>query len=484
MFCRNCGSENLDSSKFCAKCGSKLVKNARLIQKTISDETIQENKKNKVKLSSNKKIIIGILALFIVMGGCLLFGYNYKNKNVSISQIKEDLIGEVIYVDAIDVKLTKKNIKNVKIEKKNTEKENGIYYYSANASVTIEEKGYTLTIPITINYNKVTNSSKLETYLGEPIKKNKWFKDYITPNTNKAVFKIKEELNSDTMKKLIASYGENSSTITKDMLKGVKLKKECVSANGTIYNVTGTVQGDYGAIKINRKIVANIKFNGEKWTCTDVSDDSIEIEQNKEVKAKEALNGLKQLIGKNEVIIFSDSSLIMQDISADDITEFEFTNLESSNTSVGSNSYKLIGNVKGISNKLSFTGQITVDVSYGYINAMIETNSISVKEPTIDEIKSSIIGEEIYCDINNELKTIEIDKQIANTFILDEIIVDKNYPYEFHVFGTISYEGITNDKIYLNMDYDINEDKFTVYENEVSNNNDYFDEYYNKDNFR
>lgn len=71
MFCKKCGTENLDSARFCKSCGDKIgnsqFANSALIKRSFL---------------SNKKSIVTLITI-IIIGGASWFGYDYYDKNYS-----------------------------------------------------------------------------------------------------------------------------------------------------------------------------------------------------------------------------------------------------------------------------------------------------------------------------------------------------------------------------------------------------------------
>lgn len=76
MFCKNCGSENLDSSKFCSKCGTELLKESNggeNAKEVLSNVNQADSDKKKVNFSKkNKMILAGVVGVLLIVSGIFL----------------------------------------------------------------------------------------------------------------------------------------------------------------------------------------------------------------------------------------------------------------------------------------------------------------------------------------------------------------------------------------------------------------------------
>lgn len=479
--------------KFCSKCGTELAKESNGGENTkevLSNVNQAGSDKKKVNLSKkNKMILAGIVGLLLIVGGIFLIYNNYKSKNVLMSQIENDLIGETFYVGQVEVKLTKKNIKDIDVKEKSTKTEYGINYYTAKGTLKVKEDKYNLEVPIEMGYYKITNKSNLSSYLSESDTKDvntkTWYKQdfHMDTNSDEMVLKIDEELTDDKIKELIVKKGVEGSKITKKMLENAKLKKGEAASQGTNYSVTGTITSDYSILKTNKDITADFAFDGKAWKCSSISVSSMEIEECDKVDASKALKGLTSFLGSNEISLSSDYSSIGT-IKASDITEFEFIDIDTK-TGYWSSYKELLGNVKGSKDKASFEGYITVTIySDGSMNAEISADTLTVEKPSLDEIKNTLKGEKIYCKVNDKSTTFMVDETASSSFVLDEVINDKDYANKFYVFGTMSYKGIENDKMYIKLEYNLTDNKWEVITTVTASYNSYFDEDYNKEDYR
>ncbi len=84
MFCKKCGAENPDSAKFCKGCGD-VINNGR-VESRIHQKTAQT-------FGNNKKNLIGVVLLLIVLGGAW-FGYDQfrQRENLSLDNLTQQAI--------------------------------------------------------------------------------------------------------------------------------------------------------------------------------------------------------------------------------------------------------------------------------------------------------------------------------------------------------------------------------------------------------
>lgn len=302
-------------------------------------------------------------------------------------------------------------------------------------------------------------------------------------NSDEMVLKIDEELTDDKIKDLIVKKGVEGSKITKKMLKNAKLKKGEAASQGTNYTVTGTITSDYSILKTNKDITADFAFDGKAWKCSSISVSSMEIEECDKVDENKALAGLTSFLGSNEISLTSDYSTVGK-IKVSDISEFELISLDSK-SGYWSSYTELLGNVKGSKDKASFEGYITVTIySDGSMSAEVTADTLTVEKPSLDEIKSTLKGQKVYYKVDDKSTSFMVDETASSSFNLDEVINDKNDASEFYVFGTMTYKGIENDKMYIKLEYNLTDNKWEVMSTVTASYDSYFDEDYNKENYR
>ena len=76
MFCEKCGNEVDENTKYCDKCGAKIISN-------------QNSPKKNSKLK-NKKIMICVVALIIVVGAILINYHDTKISGYALGEIRYD----------------------------------------------------------------------------------------------------------------------------------------------------------------------------------------------------------------------------------------------------------------------------------------------------------------------------------------------------------------------------------------------------------
>ena len=79
MFCPNCGTQNADGAKFCAKCGGALQSAAPVNQQPVSEQPIPAQKRGRTygpqeRKKANRLCILSlILGIVIPLAACILF---------------------------------------------------------------------------------------------------------------------------------------------------------------------------------------------------------------------------------------------------------------------------------------------------------------------------------------------------------------------------------------------------------------------------
>lgn len=91
MFCKNCGKENEDGSLSCKFCGQDFTKT---VSNTISVETTG-NMVFPIKLKKNKIFLVSIIAICVLLLGCILF-FVLRTSTPNIEQLKKDFVEEIL----------------------------------------------------------------------------------------------------------------------------------------------------------------------------------------------------------------------------------------------------------------------------------------------------------------------------------------------------------------------------------------------------
>ena len=99
MFCKNCGTKNVEDAEYCVKCGQSLKKKAKIPENSQSD-TIEKQNKNIIKrIIGNKIVLIAIVAVIIVIVG---IGGSYAYGNYKMSQMDKYMKQSDMYADQAD----------------------------------------------------------------------------------------------------------------------------------------------------------------------------------------------------------------------------------------------------------------------------------------------------------------------------------------------------------------------------------------------
>lgn len=66
MYCKKCGKEISDDSKFCNSCGANLFIDTSVITNDVQKETVKKKKKKNKKKDSTLSVVAVVLCLFTI----------------------------------------------------------------------------------------------------------------------------------------------------------------------------------------------------------------------------------------------------------------------------------------------------------------------------------------------------------------------------------------------------------------------------------
>lgn len=148
MFCEKCGAEVNDNEKFCSTCGASLS--------TSNDAKKSKIKTNKIPteiITKNKKIIVGLIGIFVIILIIGLFLYMEENQaKIIIPEeytLESNESGVETYVNNLD--------NGYKLEIKEEGNQNGIAKedrYGTEMKCTVGDKNYSLTCYNPVDKNR------------------------------------------------------------------------------------------------------------------------------------------------------------------------------------------------------------------------------------------------------------------------------------------------------------------------------------------
>lgn len=112
MFCRKCGTQNVDGSQFCGNCGAKMVQPSQIVRREISGNIQERNSTVKKKRGKAVWIVIAILVLAAAIAAAALIAVQkkkekeYQAKLDRAEKYLEELNydkAETAYLAAIDI---------------------------------------------------------------------------------------------------------------------------------------------------------------------------------------------------------------------------------------------------------------------------------------------------------------------------------------------------------------------------------------------
>ncbi|MDU5111850.1 MAG: zinc ribbon domain-containing protein [Clostridium sp.] len=486
MICRNCGSENEEIAKFCKKCGTKLIveevssEEEKIDEeKALSGQTSVKNNKLTSHQNNKKKksIIIGAIIISIVAIMAIFIGVNgYKSENVSKKVIKNDFMGRTVKVGSMNIDINKDNLKSVKLEDKVIKTEFGIRTYDNKGMITLEGEKYKVELPIEITY--IYDGRDRSWMLGT---------NSIDTFSEDVQVEIKEEASEDIVKKAFIGGEINGVEITEEVANGLVIDSMEEDEYGTVIKAYSTLENKGNFVTKKMSLESRVSFDGEKWVFDDNKNRSSEemiivTQPSGELTIDEIKKDLLMLVEDKKFSGYKGFNTIS--VSLDDISNIKDLEVDSITNNSGV-SYIITANIAGKSNNMTFDGDIEITVSEdGYAYCDANFNKISVDNPTEEQVKAAVAGEELKVWIDKNSKYHLITDKDKETFKLNEIIDYKDDAFTKHVYGNMTYteqgKTITSDLIYMKMYYNTSENEWTV-SKMVSSTDTSFARYYGKD---
>ncbi len=482
MICSNCGNKNEEKSRFCVKCGSKLIgdevssKEEGNVEGVINGQTSMDSVKPISGQESKKKnpktiaaIIISIVAIIAIFMGVK----DYKSKNVSKKVIKEDFIGSIVNVGAMKIEVNKDNLKSVKLGEKVISREFGIRTYENTGAIVLKDDKYEIQLPIEVTY----------IYYGI---NNDWIlgTNSINSHSENVQVEIKEKATEDIIKKAFVGVEVDGVEITEEVANGLVIDSMEEDQYGTVINAYSTLENKGNFVNQQMNLTSKIIFDGKEWTFDDTKSGSSEKnivvnEPSGELSTDEIKKDLLMLVEDKKFVGYMGFKSIS--VLLDDISNIKDLKVDS----VNGDSYIITANVDGKSDNLMFDGNIKITVSKkGYADSAINFNKVSVDNPTEDQVKELVAGEKLNVWIDKKSNYHLITDNDKETFKINEVINDKSETFVKHVYGNMTYtekgNTITSDLIYIKMTYDTSGKKWKI-SKMVSSTDTSFNRYYSKD---
>ena len=163
MKCNNCGSEVRNSSKFCYKCGAKIITD-------FNNQAKDENKIHEIDVKNEPPsketgkgliIILLIIAIFLMIVVGILFVFRMQNNNTGRNK-KLDEKQNPLYSEVVIPVLEEKETK-IQPGKKNPgmEWDKSLFYYLEDVDTTSTEDGYLAQLNLSKKQFKLVDSDEL-----------------------------------------------------------------------------------------------------------------------------------------------------------------------------------------------------------------------------------------------------------------------------------------------------------------------------------
>lgn len=423
MKCNNCNKEIMNNQNYCEFCGECLVdeNNANInIDTTASDEMNARQVREAKELLKKNKLFIAIAAaaIILVIGAVFVFGY-IKSKPLSESEIKDSLVGQTIWLNSETIELTDKNISNIKVVSRSTEKK-------SKDEVLLELKVKYKKATIYLDYNAIYyyNSDKKE-----------WTPSNLYVNSIQKL-ETKDNLDDVIINEIKGSetiynsydyyskvYGYQVSDVSNISYEGKAENRDFTAdielSNG-VYTTVAEIEGS-----------AYFDFSKMKWSVTNIEiTDISEAKENKKVDEDLLLKVAKEYL-RDEYAEYKykvdDKDYTMNlYISSDMITEIKINNYT---TKDSDNQLRLEIEGKaesGVINNIEFTGVLMIPLKIGEdsdTDSEIEITKVEIEAPDLDLIKEGILDEKVgsdkikLADAETFAETSRYDKYMDNIYV-------------------------------------------------------------------
>lgn len=408
MYCGECGSKLKKGDLFCGECGAKVQKKET---KEVKKEEKKKVKSNKVpvKLSKKKKIMLTIVAIFIVLviGVYIFFANRFSPEGVATRYLETILSGNV--EEIYEVLEVDKDNPFVTLEKfKKIYKENTIDLDAINYKLTNVEYGEgDLTSTVTFKLVAMGEEETLEIPL-------------VKASDNKFLFFDNWKINDSDNSYIIQDYQISVPKNADVKLDGTKVDKKYLDKDESsdsvdVYTIPEIFVGNYAldltlenGIEINDEIYTS-SYGSNYTTEINIEDVSEEVLKDIEESIEKDINNLyKNIIDKKDwdsiknnykntdtEEIKSDYEELYEEIVEDDdmdLTKFSVTSVEINDLSIEEDRFK-------------------VDFTFDYDYSITYTNFLDETENKDDDgsNRSTIL----YDYIDDNYKLYDIDGKVT-----------------------------------------------------------------------
>jgi hypothetical protein len=403
------------------------------LKKTIGKMKLDKTRFDKMKFG-NKKVIIPIIVLLLVIAGSV-FAYTHLNvKPVDEARIKQDLMGKIITLPkGTSIKINKNYIKNFSISARNTDKNKD-----------------DIKVVLTLNDGVIeakTLLSLVYTYQG----KNQWkISDKIVMGKTtsiKPVVGMNEKKFLEALKKMSISIGDTEVVLGGQYVKNLNISLRTPDLENSKEEISVKTSIDSGLLATAGTIKCKLVFENEVWSITNIEKDSNEA----------FALGLSQT--------FSDDTLIkaIRKQSLDELVsypsffggkEYTINDNFTKNIKIAGKRYDVPKGVLYVNaQRDNIAGEIKSILTTGYTFSislskisLVDKSKSTVNSGTIDNITTPLIISTI-TNVEIEANNLffwwtnnhKITAEEAKTFKADKILSDKGFQNIKYVYGSITY---------------------------------------------
>lgn len=473
MFCKFCGRENIDGAGFCKHCGKIIgvtnkteeeifikeeegADNIPSIPKVDKEPITKEVLVDKVKKNKAVAILISAVALI----GIVVIGFSVFGSTIKKSTLEKDMIGKTIGIGSMSFTIDEGSLKSVKVKSEKEKVEQGVKFCEVNGTVSLENEIFTVEAPFKAEYMYSNNEA-----MGEK----GWYLTgmYIDVNSKEAKVEVNAKVSEDDFKKALVGKEIKVVKITEDMFKDIKITNVETTDFGT--RATGEFALNYDGKMLSKVVSCNvtIKLNEGKWEYVNINNAKTLVTVKKDagdIAVDDFVKDFNTIAGKGSVEA-SYKSMDCGRFDVDDIKEVKNVKV-TEDVAWNKRRYIIDADVKLVSKKATAEGPIRISIVEEQVSGdfRVKATSFVVDEPKKDDILSIFKETIISHKSGEEVLKYKLKDSDVKTFNVTEVVQKLPNPRDFVVYGTMTYNGLTNDNVAIFVFYDISGGVFRIRE--------------------
>ncbi|MGL4773997.1 MAG: hypothetical protein ACRC2K_10560, partial [Clostridium sp.] len=358
------------------------------------------------------------------------------------------------------ITIDESNLKDVKIDSQKNTTEFNIKTCEVLGTVLIENDIVKIKAPFsaTYIYNKnkdVGNTGWLLVDIS------------ISSKDSEASIEIKKKANEDVFKACMIDQVVKTVKITEELSKDIKVSNIEEKDSGTKAIADISLEYDGKLLTKTVKCKVNIKLVDGQWKYININNDSTltTVKKIDDISIEDFIKDLSQIGDKWAVQVDFKTMSGTANFEISELTEVK--NLKISEDVVsGKKRYIIDADVKGVSGKASCEGPIRIGIVENQVSGtfQVKATSFTVSDPSKDDVIAAMKDKSITYTKDGKSLSYKLKDGDRNSFKITEIVKVLPDPRYFAVYGTMSYDGLTNDNVVIIVRYDSGNDMFATTE--------------------